>query len=307
MPNQSLLNAALARRGARALQSHQVCRLVAGAADGLDGLVIDRLGEFAFATTTHEQAVLGDGDLQAMVGALGLRGLSLRRRAKGGRGEEILALGEPLPERLLVQEGDLTAVLRIHPQSLSYGLFPDLRPERLAAAEQSRAKTVLNLYAYSGLFGVHAALAGATRVVQVDALKSTLAMIRANEEANEVRTVRICEDALLYCQRASRRGERFDLVIHDPPTFGRTPKGRARSLKSSLVELLAASISVVAKGGRLLSVVNTASMSKRVVAAHHQQAAQQAGCQLKLIRPLISADDAPSALKGGWYEVRSIR
>ena len=307
MQNQPLLNAALARRGGRAHQSQEVCRLVAGAADGLDGLVIDRLGAFAFATTTADDPALDPAALQALVDSLGLRGLSLRRRAKGGRGEEILSLGEPLPERLLMQEGRAAVVLRIHPQTLSYGLFPDLAHERLAVGEQSQGKSILNLYAYSGLFGIHAALGGAERVVQVDALKSTLAMIRANEEANDVRTSRICEDALLYCQRAKRRGERFDLVIHDPPTFGRTPKGKPRSIKKSLTEMLVATMAVVNEGGRLLSVVNTASISARAVDDHHREAAQEVGCRMKLIRPLKTAKDAPSTVKGGWYELTSIR
>jgi len=232
---------------------------------------------------------------------LGLKGMTLRRRAKGGRGHEVRAFGETMPERLELWEGPARVVLRIQPESLSYGLFPDLRLERLGVGEFSQGRTVLNLYAYRGLFGVHAALSGATRVVQVDALKSTLAMIKANEAANAVTTARVHEDALLYCQRAARRGDHFDLVVHDPPTFGRDPKGRARSTKKELTAMLAASMGAVAPGGLLLSVVNTASLSAAAVNYHHRAAAEQAGCRLKKLADLRVDDSAPSPLKGAWF------
>jgi 23S rRNA (cytosine1962-C5)-methyltransferase len=298
------LRDALARRAQRARQNKEVCRLVAGRTDDLDGLVLDRLGDFGFGTLSQAKLPVSIADLESLVSKLGLHGLTLRQRQKGGRGEELLHLGEPLPERIELREGRAHVVLRIHPESLSYGLFPDLRRERLALSDQPNPGSVLNLYAYSGLFGIHAALAGAERVIQVDALKSTLAMIRANEEANQIQTTRLCEDALAYCQRAARRDERFDVVIHDPPTFGRTPKGKSRNLKNSLVELLQASMDVVTDGGRLLSVVNTNSISSRHVAEAHRVAAEQAGVRLTKERPLKVAADAPSELKGGWYKLR---
>ena len=303
MRNQQL-KAAIERRGQRAQQTHEVCRLVAGAADHLDGLVIDRLGDFAFATLAQERLPIDRDDLIALMTQLNLRGVTLRQRQKGGKGSAIIQLGDDLPERILLKEGDARVVLRIHPESLSYGLFPDLRYERLKVGEHAQSKSVLNLYAYSGIFGIHAALSGAERVIQVDALKSTLAMIRANEEANQVQTTRLCDDALRYCQRASRREEFFDLVIHDPPTFGRTPKGKARSLKQSLVELLSASMAVVRDGGQLLSVINTASLSKKFVLDAHQKAALKANVRLHFDRALVIDPTAPSPLKGGWYTLR---
>ena len=303
MRNQQL-RAAIERRGARAYQTREVCRLVAGASDHLDGLVIDRLGDFAFATFAQERLPIEREDLIALLVQLNLRGLTLRQRQKGGKGSSLIQLGDPLPERIVLNEGAARVVLRVHPESLSYGLFPDLRYERLKVGACAQFKSVLNLYAYSGIFGIHAALSGAQRVVQVDALKSTLAMIRANEEANHVQTTRLCEDALRYCQRASHRQEFFDLVIHDPPTFGRTPKGKARSLKQSLVELLSASMSVVRSGGQLLSVVNTASLSKKFVLEAHQKAAINANVKLRLDRTIHVDPTAPSPLKGGWYTLR---
>jgi 23S rRNA (cytosine1962-C5)-methyltransferase len=303
----SPLDQALARRTGRAEQNREVCRLIAGEHDGFEGLVVDRLGDYAFATCHDEPGEKTIELLRCLVQRLALRGLSLRSRAKGGQGREILCLGETLPERIELFEGEISAVLRIHPESLSYGLFPDLRLERLRVAQRSAGLKVLNLYAYSGLFGIHAAHGGALDVVQVDALKSMLNMIDANEKANAVSTRRICDDALSYCQRAARRGHSFDLVIHDPPTFGRDPKGRSRSTKKSLVEMLSACLSVVADGGLLLSIVNTASMSTLAVDQQHEEAAQRCNKRIRRVDGLRICSDSPSPLKGGWYEVNSIR
>jgi 23S rRNA (cytosine1962-C5)-methyltransferase len=301
------LDKALARRAGRAEQSREVCRLIAGKNDGFDGLVVDRLGDYAFATCHDELSEQTEELLRRLMQQLSLRGLSLRSRAKSGQGQEILRLGETLPERIELFEGEASTVLRIHPDSLSYGLFPDLRLERLRVAQSSAGLNVLNLYAYSGLFGIHAARGGALDVIQVDALKSMLNMIEANEKANAVLTRRICDDALRYCQRAARRGRSFDLVIHDPPTFGRDPKGRSRSTKKSLVEMLSACLSVVADGGRLLSIVNTASMSALQVDQQHEEAAERCNKRVRRVDDLRICSDSPSPLKGGWYEVNSIR
>ena len=268
---------------------------------------MDRLGDYAFATCHDELSKQTEELLRRLMQQLSLRGLSLRSRAKSGQGQEILRLGETLPERIELFEGEASAVLRIHPDSLSYGLFPDLRLERLRVAQSSAGLNVLNLYAYSGLFGIHAARGGALDVVQVDALKSMLNMIEANEHANAVLTRRICDDALSYCQRAARRGRSFDLVIHDPPTFGRDPKGRSRSTKKSLVEMLSACLSVVADGGRLLSIVNTASMSALQVDQQHKEAAERCNKRVRRVDDLRICSDSPSPLKGGWYEINSIR
>jgi 23S rRNA (cytosine1962-C5)-methyltransferase len=295
------LERALARRGERAEQAREVCRLVAGDADQLPGWVVDRLGEYAFVTCNDSVPPEALADLEWLAAQLGLKGMTLRRRSKGGRGQEVIAMGEAVPERLELWEGPARVVLRIQPESLSYGLFPDLRLERLGLGDSCQGRAVLNLYAYSGLFGVHAALSGATRVVQVDALKSTLAMIKANELVNGITTARVHEDALLYCRRAARRGDHFDVVIHDPPTFGRDPKGRARSTKKELTAMLAASMSAVAPGGLLLSVVNTASLSAGAVNYHHRSAADLAGCRLKRLADLRVDDTAPSPLKGAWF------
>jgi 23S rRNA (cytosine1962-C5)-methyltransferase len=296
------LELAVARRGDAAMPAATVCRLVAGDADQLPGLILDRIGHFAFATS--RDLSIDHAPIAALCERLGLRGLSLRGRQKGGQGVQIFGWGEPLPEHILIREGAIAVDLRIHPQSLSYGLFPDLRNERLRLAGAVTDKSLLNLYAYTGLFGVHAAVGGATRVVQVDALRSMLRQISTNEALNKISCERVCDDALAYCRRAARRGDLFDLVVHDPPTFGRDPKGRTRSTRSALPEMLASALSAVVDGGLLLSIVNTATMGEERVEEAHILAAASALCRIKKEAGLEIARDAPSPLKGGWYRVR---
>ena len=114
------LRAAIERRGARATQNREVCRLVAGRADQLDGFVLDRLGDYAFGTVNQDEPPVTQADLEALMEALGLKGLTLRSRRSG---QGAVALDSAAHYRQIkLAEGDARVVLRIH-QSLSYGLF----------------------------------------------------------------------------------------------------------------------------------------------------------------------------------------
>jgi 23S rRNA (cytosine1962-C5)-methyltransferase len=99
---------------------------------------------------------------------------------------------------------------------------------------------VLNLFAYTGGSTLAAASAG-TEVTHIDAAKSMVA--RARENANvsglEDAPIRwIVEDALKFCQREVKRGNQYDAVILDPPSYGHGPKGEEWSIKRDLLPLL---------------------------------------------------------------------
>ncbi|MEW6407002.1 MAG: class I SAM-dependent methyltransferase [Chloroflexota bacterium] len=98
---------------------------------------------------------------------------------------------------------------------------------------------VLNLFGYTGLASLAAALAGA-KVTHVDASKKSVSWARENQELSGLgdRPIRwIVEDALKYVQRESRRGVKYDGIILDPPKFGRGPKGEVWEVYKSLPNL----------------------------------------------------------------------
>ncbi len=97
---------------------------------------------------------------------------------------------------------------------------------------------VLNLFAYTGAASVAATLAGA-QVTHVDSSKSALTWAAENAELNGVRCIRwIPEDARRFVQRAARRGEKYDVILLDPPAYGIGGKGVRWQLESDLPTLL---------------------------------------------------------------------
>ena len=125
--------------------------------------------------------------------------------------------------------------------SMSYspGLFMDQRANRLFLKNR-RPKRVLNTFAYTCAFSVAAAQAGAT-TTSIDISKSSLQRGRRNFELNNLTFEGhrfIAEDVPTYLGRLIRRGEKFDTIILDPPTFGRGGAGKTFRVERDFEYLL---------------------------------------------------------------------
>lgn len=124
------------------------------------------------------------------------------------------------------------------------GVFPEqLENWRWIAARvaaQGSPLNVLNLFAYTGGSTLAAVAAGAS-VVHVDAAKSVVSRARQNAAVSGLgdEPARwIVEDVLKFCRREVKRGNRYDAIILDPPTYGHGPKGEEWSIKRDLLPLL---------------------------------------------------------------------
>jgi len=120
------------------------------------------------------------------------------------------------------------------------GLFPeqavnwDLLDSRIRSAD--RQLKVLNLFAYTG-GATLACLAAGAHVTHVDAAKGMVARARQNAELSGLadRPVRwIVDDCVKFVQREIRRGKRYDIVLLDPPSYGRGPGGEVWQLAEEL-------------------------------------------------------------------------
>ena len=99
-----------------------------------------------------------------------------------------------------------------------------------------RPVKVLNLFGYTGLASLVAARAGA-EVTHVDASKKAIGWARENQELARLsdKPIRwICEDALKFAEREARRGKGYDIILLDPPAYGRGPKGEVWQLFDDL-------------------------------------------------------------------------
>ncbi len=170
------------------------------------------------------------------------------RSASGGGYWEKL---KNVPDVWNVCYGDLT--FRLKPMGFKHtGLFPEQAVNWSLAQElikkANREVNVLNLFAYTGGATVACLKAGA-RVTHVDASKGMVQWAKENAVASSVadQNVRwLVDDCLKFVKREIRRGNTYDAIIMDPPSYGRGPGGEVWKLEQQLAELLS-------ETGKLLS------------------------------------------------------
>jgi 23S rRNA (cytosine1962-C5)-methyltransferase len=141
-----------------------------------------------------------------------------RRKMKGL--EQYERLGSGRAERIVTEAG-LSFIVNLS-DYLDTGLFLDHRPLRQRIGRESAGKRVLNLFAYTGSFSVHAARGGAVSVTTVDLSNTYLAWAERNLVLNGLTGPSwplIRADVKSFLAEALRGEETWDLIIADPPTF----------------------------------------------------------------------------------------
>ena len=258
-PEALLTRAARARLGPVLDAQTTVARLCNGEGDGLPGLMVDAAGPVALVQAYQERWRPRLPRLAQALAAAGWPSSRLTVRGQGGvaAGEEAF-LGPPLEPERAESESGLGYLIRAADESLSVGRVPDARGARGLLRTLSRGQRVLNLFAYAGGFTVAALAGGAGQVDQVDASRKAAGWSARNVAINgfSPRGCRfVVDDAPAFCARAARRGERYGVVVLDPPTFGRSRQGRFSTAADGA--LLADALALVEDGGRLLFGLNT--------------------------------------------------
>ena len=170
------------------------------------------------------------------------------RSASGGGSWETR---KPVPDVWSVRYRDL--VFRLKPMGFKHtGLFPEQAVNWDLAREwierENREISVLNLFAYTGGATVACLKAGA-RVTHVDASKGMVQWAKENAAASGLADAPVrwlVDDCLKFVKREIRRGNHYDAIIMDPPSYGRGPGGEVWKLEQQLAELLS-------ETGKLLS------------------------------------------------------
>ena len=159
------------------------------------------------------------------------------RSEKGGGGWKIL---KPIPEEWNISYEKLGLQFKIKPMGFKHtGLFPEQAVNWEYMTEliknAGRPIKVLNLFAYTGGATVACAKAGA-QVTHVDAAKGMVERAGENVRLSGIETgVRyIVDDCLKFVQREIRRGNKYDAIIMDPPSYGRGPNGEMWKIESDL-------------------------------------------------------------------------
>ncbi len=155
-----------------------------------------------------------------------------------------------LPEEWQIAYEPLALTFKIRPMGFKHtGLFPEQAVNwdwfaalirRAKADRPDRPIKVLNLFAYTGGATLAAARAGA-QVVHVDAAKNMVAQAKENAALSGLADAPIryiVEDCRKFVEREIRRGNRYDAVIMDPPSYGRGPTGELWKLEDNIHEFL---------------------------------------------------------------------
>lgn len=163
-----------------------------------------------------------------------------RSNSGGGYWETL----KKVPDVWSIKYNDLT--FRLKPMGFKHtGLFPEQAVNWSLAQklikEANREISVLNLFAYTGGATIACLNAGA-KVTHVDASKGMVSWAKENAVASGLadRPVRwLVDDCMKFVKREIRRGNKYDAIIMDPPSYGRGPNGEVWKLEQQLSELLA--------------------------------------------------------------------
>ena len=213
-------------------------RLVYGESDLLPGLVVDRFGNhLTVQLNTAGMDRVKEQVLDALQQLLNPESILLRNdsamRTLEGLPREIVAAYGLGPKVVQLLENGVPMLAPLH-DGQKTGWFYDQRPNRGWLRDFAPGKRVLDVFSYVGGFGVQAAVFGAKEVLAVDASRPALEMAEKNAELNGVGNVfnSIEGDAFAVLKGLREEGERFDLVVVDPPAFIKRKKDHKEGLQA---------------------------------------------------------------------------
>ncbi|HET9418441.1 MAG TPA: class I SAM-dependent methyltransferase [Chthoniobacterales bacterium] len=178
----------------------------------------------------------------------------------------------------------------------SVGLFVDQRENR-SYIRRVKPKRLLNCFAYTCSFSVAATSVGAS-TVNVDLSKKSLTRGRENFALNRLATSGhhfIVDDVMSVLPRLARRGEKFNAIILDPPTFSRNSRGDSFHVEQDFERLLNLALEVAVQDARILLSTNCSALGHHALegmARHSLKLCRRAG---KFARPARLPDFPPGA------------
>ena len=305
------IDAAIARRASIRSEQTNAVRLVHAEGDELSGLVVDLYDdvvvvEIANAGIERIRPLIVD----ALQQRLAPRVIYFKNDIPARKLEQLPTAAES------IGDGDAAATVlenglrfRVEPPSgQKTGFFLDQRDNRALARTLAAGRRALNLFAYSGAFGVYAAAGGAASVENVDISAAAIELARTNHQLNGVDASFVVADAFQYVRQT---GARFDLVVCDPPAFAKSRAEVDRAARGYKdVNLFA--MKLLEPGGMMMTFSCSGHMSLDLFQKVIFAAALDAGRNASIIRRLTAGADHPVSiycpegeyLKGFLLEVR---
>ena len=264
-------------------------RLLYGEGDFLPGITVDRYGRYAALRTYAESVKTLVPEVVRALNHLKLRGVV----TKTAEGLEALR-GELPPPELTVRENGLKLLANLY-SGQKTGLFLDHRDNRRTLGHLSAGKRVLNLFSYTGAFSLYAVRGGASNVTSVDIAPAATEDARRNFALNgfdpDAHTF-VSADVFTLLADLTAKGERFDVVVLDPPSFAKNKNSRHAALRA-YGKLNAQAFRCVTPGGLLATASCTSQVSPEAFREVLRDAAATAGVRAQIVHEAGHAPDHP--------------
>ena len=279
------------------------CRIIFGEADFLPGIVIDKFSDILVV----ESLALGIDRLKPLIveklkdalseDGIVIRGIYERSDAKVRENEGMERkkgfIGAPFDTKVEITENGVKYIVDVE-DGQKTGFFLDQKNNRASIHRICRDKKVLDCFTHTGSFALNAGIAGASSVLGVDASMTGIRQAEENAKLNhlEDRVKFICADVFDLLPELERKGEKFDVVILDPPAFTKSRNSVKNAVKGYR-EINLRGMKLVEDGGFLATCSCSHFMEPELFAKTIKEAAKSAHKRLKQVEFRTQAPDHP--------------
>lgn len=284
------------------------CRIIFGEADFLPGIVVDKFSD----VLVVESLALGIDRLKPLIleklksilaeDGIEIRGIYERSDAKVRLQEGMERfkgfIGEPFDTKVEITENDVKYLVDVE-DGQKTGFFLDQKYNRLAIKRLCRDKRVLDCFTHTGSFALNAGIAGAKEVLGVDASELGVAQARENAELNGLsdRVSFRCADVFELLPEFEKAGEKFDVVILDPPAFTKSRNSVKNAVKGYR-EINLRGLKLVKDGGYLATCSCSHFMTPELFTKTIREAAVSAHKRLRQVEYRTQSADHPILWSG---------
>ena len=279
------------------------CRLIFGEADFLPGIVVDKFAD----VLVVESLALGIDKLKLQIldavkrvlakDGITVRGIYERSDAKVREQEGMERykgfIGEPFDTRVEIVENGVKYIVDVE-DGQKTGFFLDQKKNRAAMHSVCKGKRVLDCFTHTGSFALNAGIAGATEVIGVDASELGVEQARENARLNglEDKVSFVCADVFDFLPALEEKGEKFDVVILDPPAFTKSRNSIKNAVKGYR-EINVRGMKLVTDGGFLATCSCSHFMDPELFHKTIMEAARGAHKRLRQVEFRTQAPDHP--------------
>lgn len=279
------------------------CRLVFGEADYFPGLVVDKFSD----VLVVESLALGIDKMKLKIidflkkelasYGMNIRGVYERSDAKvrllEGMDRVKGFIGEPFDTKVEIVENGVKYMVNVA-DGQKTGFFLDQKYNRAAIGRLCKGARVLDCFTHTGSFALNAAVCGAKSVLGVDASELGVEQARENAVLNNVqdRTEFVCRDVFELLPELVDAGEKFDVVILDPPAFTKS-RNSVKNATKGYREINIKGMKLVKDGGYLATCSCSHFMTEELLAKTIGEAARSAHKRLRQVEFRTQAPDHP--------------